>query len=351
MKTTIDIDGGDFLLNGRPTYPGVEHQGRRVEGLLMNSRMIQAIFDDEEPRTRGHWVYPDSGVWDPERNTDEFCRALPEYRRHGLLAVTVGLQGGGSIYTPPIYEQYRNSAFAADGSLKEAYMQRLRRVLQAADEAGMVVIVNYFYWRQEQFLNADAFAPATENATAWLLDSGFGNILVDLRNEIHEGDGLMQSRGIPKLLQIVRGTTRNGRRLLVGTSTHPCNHLPDGAWSAEVDFFMPHGNDSQAPAWRAELAALKSSAPLAARPRPICCNEDSTDLQNMEVCVDAHCSWGYFDQGYGSGWSLGKFDWSTRGREGRYEQLSGYQTLPVHWGINTDHKRAFFDRLKQITSS
>jgi hypothetical protein len=68
--------------------------------------MVQAIFDDENPETAVHWRYPDTGRWDADRNTDEFCAALPQYRRHGLLAVTVGLQGGGSIYTPEIYDHF-----------------------------------------------------------------------------------------------------------------------------------------------------------------------------------------------------------------------------------------------------
>ncbi len=45
MKTEIAIDGTRFLINGKPTYAGVSHRGKPVEGLLLNSRMIQAIFD------------------------------------------------------------------------------------------------------------------------------------------------------------------------------------------------------------------------------------------------------------------------------------------------------------------
>ena len=138
MKTEIQIDGQKFLINGEPTYAGIDHQGRSVEGLLFNSRMVQAIFDDENPDTVPNWAYPDTGVWDPDRNTDEFCAMLPEYRHYGLLGVTVGLQGGGAIYLPEIYEHYVNSAFRPDGTLKPAYLARLERVLHAADEAGMV---------------------------------------------------------------------------------------------------------------------------------------------------------------------------------------------------------------------
>jgi hypothetical protein len=349
MKTTIEIECGDFLINGRRTYSGVTHEGRPIEGLLMNSRMVQAIFDDECAETRGQWAYPDTGRWDPQRNTDEFCSMLPVYRDHGLMGVTVGLQGGGSVYTSPVYENYINTAFRPDGSLKHPYLDRLLQVLKAADECGMIVIVNYFYWRQERFEGDAAIRRAVAEATGWLLETGFGNVLVDMRNEITEGDGLLHSGGIHDLLDIVRSTTRHGRRLLVGASTHPVKHLPGGKWPAYVDFFMPHGNDSQPDAWRTELRALKTSEPLKMRPRPVCCNEDSIDIRNMEVCLDEGCSWGYYDQGYGCGQKQGKHDWAVRGREGQYEHLSGFQTLPVNWSINTDHKRAFFSRLSEVT--
>src|SRR5687767_8530696 len=93
-KTKIEIDGERFLINGAPTYAGREWKGQRIEGLLMNSRMVQATFDDENPLTQGLFAYPDTGVWDAERNVSEFIAMVPEYRASGLLAVTLNLQGG-----------------------------------------------------------------------------------------------------------------------------------------------------------------------------------------------------------------------------------------------------------------
>src|SRR5690242_16657708 len=93
-RTTITIDGDRFVINGRPTYEGRTYKGTRIEGLLMNARMVQVIFDDLNPATRYKWAYPDSGKWDPERNTREFIAAMAEWRRHGLLSFTINLQGG-----------------------------------------------------------------------------------------------------------------------------------------------------------------------------------------------------------------------------------------------------------------
>ena len=77
-KTTVGIRGDTFTINGEPTYKGRTWNGKKVEGLLLNSRMVQATFDDLNPETVGKWKYPDTGKWDAGRNTREFVAALPE---------------------------------------------------------------------------------------------------------------------------------------------------------------------------------------------------------------------------------------------------------------------------------
>ncbi|GAH58674.1 unnamed protein product, partial [marine sediment metagenome] len=93
-RTEVTIDGDKWLINGRPTYEGREYRDWKIEGLLLNSRMIQAVFDDENETTRALWGYPDTGEWDPDRNTAEFVAAMPEWRQYGLVGITIGLQGG-----------------------------------------------------------------------------------------------------------------------------------------------------------------------------------------------------------------------------------------------------------------
>ena len=87
--TVVGVSGTRFTINGQVTYPG-----RKVRGLLLNSRMANAIFDDDNPQTVSRWAYPDTGVWDPQRNTNEFVAMLPTYASYGLNMVTVSLQGG-----------------------------------------------------------------------------------------------------------------------------------------------------------------------------------------------------------------------------------------------------------------
>ena len=89
--TEVSIQNDQFFINGKPTYAGRSYKGLKIEGLLMNMRVGQGTFDDLNPATRVKWSYPDTGKWDAERNMREFQAAMPEWRRHGLLAFTLNL--------------------------------------------------------------------------------------------------------------------------------------------------------------------------------------------------------------------------------------------------------------------
>src|SRR5690554_3609301 len=129
-RTIVSIQGEDFYINGNPTYEKVTWNGSRIEGLLLNSRMVNGIFDDLNPETRELFQYPDTRKWDPERNTDEFVRAMEDWYSHGLLAFTLNLQGG----SPTGYgnKSWKNSAFDEAGNLRAGYMERLGKILDKA---------------------------------------------------------------------------------------------------------------------------------------------------------------------------------------------------------------------------
>jgi hypothetical protein len=122
-RTQVAIEGGNFLINGAPTYRGRHYRDWSVEGLLLNVRAANAVFDDLNPETCSRWAYPDTGQWDPERNVREFCQHLPIWREHGLLAVTVNLQGG----SPEGYSRqqpWNSSGFNPDGTPRPDYLLR-----------------------------------------------------------------------------------------------------------------------------------------------------------------------------------------------------------------------------------
>ena len=63
-RTVVSIQGDAFYINGQPTYKGRTWQGHKIEGLLLNSRMVQGIFDDANPKPRnaGPIRIPASGM-------------------------------------------------------------------------------------------------------------------------------------------------------------------------------------------------------------------------------------------------------------------------------------------------
>ena len=94
-QTVVSLEGRSFLIGGRATYEGRTYNGMKIEGLLLNARLVQGIFDDLNPETRSMWDYPD-GPWDARRNTNEFVAAIPAWRAHGLLSFTINNTCGGS---------------------------------------------------------------------------------------------------------------------------------------------------------------------------------------------------------------------------------------------------------------
>jgi hypothetical protein len=340
-KTVLTIVGEDFHLNGRPTYAGRTWNGHRIEGLLLNSRMVQATFDDLNPATWGRWAYPDTGKWDPERNVREFIAALPEWKARGLLAVTVNFQGGSPEGYSRGPQTWRSGGFTPDGALRPEFADRMRRVLDAADGQGMAVILGYFYFGQDQQLRDEAAVlKATDTATRWVLDGGWRNVLVEVNNETdvaaydHE---ILKPARVHELILRVRGMERGGRRLLAGTS-YGGGSVPKENVVRASDFLLLHGNGVKDPARIGGMVRQTRAVP-GYRPMPILFNEDDHEnferpLNHFTAAIAERASWGWFDY--------------RRKGEGPDE---GYQSPPVNWGIRSDRKRGFFKLLAEITGN
>ena len=336
----MSIVGEDFHLNGRPTYAGRSWKGHRIEGLLLNSRMVQATYDDLNPETARRWAYADTGKWDAERNVREFIAAMPEWKRHGLLAVTVNFQGG----SPEGYsskQTWESGAFNPDGGLRPEFADRMRRVLDAADAQGMVVILGYFYFGQDQRLRDEAAViRATDEATRWLLNGGWSNVLVEVNNECNVAaydHAILKPARVHELITRVRKTERDGRRLLVGTS-YGGGAIPQENVVRASDFLLLHGNGVKDPKRITGMVQQTRAVP-GYKPMPIVFNEDDHEnfeqpANNFAAAVAEHVSWGWFDY--------------RRKGEGMDE---GYQSPPVNWGLSSDRKRAFFNYLAEITGA
>ena len=338
-KTEISISGESFHINGKPTYAGREWSGHKVEGLLMNSRMVQGIFDDRNPETASRWAYPDTKKWEAERNTREFIEAMPEWRKHGLLAFTINFQGG----SPEGYSKdqpWHNSAFNEDGTLRPDYAARMARILDRADELGMVAIVGYFYFGQDERLRDEAAVTrATDEATRWLLEGDWRNVLVEVNNEcnVRYDHAILKPERVHELIERVRARKRDGRRLIVSTS-YGGNTIPRENVVRASDYLLLHGNGVSKPERIAEMIRQTRAVPGYTR-KPILFNEDDhfdfdKPQNNFVAALSERASWGYFD---------------FRMRGEKYDD--GYQSVPVNWGLSSERKRGFFRLLSEITGS
>lgn len=343
-KTVVSIEGSKFCIDGQPTHAGKQWKGHSIEGQLFNSRMVQALADDENPATRGVWMYPDQSEFSAERNNAEFVAALKDYRAHGLDAVGINLQCGspqGYSFVQP----WILSAFNADGSLKQPWLARLDRVITECDRLGMVVILGLFYWKQTRiFRDEQAARDAVTNTVDWLAERGARNVLLEIGNEVdlpyyqpiihvercHELVQLAQQRAAGRF------DTPSGR-LLVSTSI--CKREPvTPALMACIDYLLFHGNVADHPDTLRLLARLNRAQP-AFRDMPVMVNEDDhfdfdKPDNNFAAAIGENVSWGYFDY--------------RMNREGFEE---GFQSLPVDWSISTARKKGFFDMLKQVTGA
>jgi hypothetical protein len=343
-RTTVDVDGDRFLIDGRLTYPERRFRGHRIEGLLLNARMVQGVFDDLNPETRSTFAYPD-GPFDPERNTDEFVAAMPGWRSAGLLAVTVNFQGG-SPHGYSSEQPWHSSGFEADGRLRPDYAARMARIIGRADELGMVVILGCFYFGQDQRLRDEAaVVAAVKNATEWVLTRGYTNVIVEIANEIdvpRYAHQILTPDRCHELIELVqrvsadRVANRAGQ-LLVGTS-YRGGSIPRPSVVGVADVLFLHGNHVDNPT-EIRLMVRKTRAVPGYRGQPILFNEDDhfdfdRDDNNFMAAIAEGASWGLFD-----------YRLPGEGPE------CGYQSVPVDWRINAPRKRAFFNLVAEMTGS
>jgi hypothetical protein len=337
-KTIVEIKGDQFFINGKPTYEGRYWKGNRVEGLLINSRMVQGIFDDLNPKNVNSFAYSDTKKWDAKRNNDEFVKAMSLWNSYGLNSFTLNMQGGSPVGYGG--SKCLNPGFNPDGSLMKPYMDRLNKVLKEADRLHMVVILGVFYFGQDQYIKDEAAViKCTQNLVNWLFDKKYRNVIIEIANETNPNSydhAILRPDRIHELINLVKGMNRNGYRFLVGTSYGGIT--PPGTEVAKAsDFILIHGNGADT-IQKIENLLTKTRKVEGYRLMPVINNEDDhfdfeKEENNFTASIKGYCSWGYFDYRL----------------KGETDYKEGYQTVPVDWGINSERKKGFFNQVKEIT--
>ncbi len=261
FSTHITIIGDKWYFNDR-----IINEGSPAEGLLMNVRMVNTLFEDRSGQLNK--VVPD---FDPVTSTKVFTGIIPEYVSNGINAFTISLQGGN-----PGYEGAINTAFNPDGSLRESYMERAEKVIRACDANNAAVNLSLFYQRQHSHQKAltgkESIINAVENTAGWIAEKGFTNVILEISNEYRhsgfrrwvDGDWLTSEDGQAELIR--RAKNRNPD-LLVSTSG-----MGDGRFhetlAREADFILIHFNHTWLDEIPSRIKDLKKYG------KPILCNED-----------------------------------------------------------------------------
>lgn len=288
-RTKIEIIGEHFYINGKKTYSEIKNNTPDVHGLLMNARFIQGIFDDKVDRTRFNRF---GKVFDPEQNTDDLIKALPEWYKYGLRAFTVGLQGGGSCFTIDNAE-IDNNPFSGDGkSIDTAYLKRLDRLINAADEIGMVVIVSFFYHGQVKRMKNDvAIVNGVIAACEFLKNNAYTNVMIEAANEYDIGDfkkhPIINSQiGIAGLINLAKEHSGGIPVGCSGTGGHINSEV-----CLASDYILIHGNGCS----RQNYYNLIQKARIFSPGKPVVCNEDSQAIGQLDVAFGSNSSWGYYN--------------------------------------------------------
>ena len=289
MKTNLSFFGRKILINQKPVYSEIPGCPEKYHGLLMNARMIQGVFDDRtDPRRFDRF----GRTFDPDRNTDSLIAALPKWYEMGLRAITVGFQGGGPCFTMDS-NTIDNNPFSPEGDrISSDYLDRMDRIVRAADEIGMAVIVSLFYAAQVRFFKEDrSIARAVRTACEWLRSQDYTNVIIEIANEmdispfeahpvIHDPE---QMTGLIRLARECSGGMPVG---CSGTG----GYLNESV-AAASDIILIHGNNQT----RQGIWGLIQKAKAVSPPRPILINEDSQALTDMEIALREEVSWGYYN--------------------------------------------------------
>lgn len=201
----------------------------------------------------------------------------------------------------------------------------------------MAVILGIFYFGQDERLADEAAViRSLDHAVDCVLDRSYRNVLIEVNNECNVGydHAILGPERVHELITRVQARSAGrGHRLLVSTSFGG-DAIPCPSVVKVSDFLLLHGNGVSDPARIAGMVKVTRRVE-GYRPIPILFKEDDhfefeKPRNNLIAAIGERASWGYFDPG-----------------QSNYRD--GYQSPPVRWEINTERKRAFFARAKEMT--
>jgi hypothetical protein len=167
-----------------------------IGGVVLANLVGSAIADEAAP-TRQFTIENDRALLDgkevklwglrcgnalhSEAITERHIRNLDNMADHGINLIGVYIQGSNTGWPDP---DASFNGFARDGKLKPVAAQRLERLVRAANERDMVVMVGLFSPRKDQeFYDDAAIEQAVKEAANFLRERKLRNVFVDIMHE------------------------------------------------------------------------------------------------------------------------------------------------------------------------
>ncbi len=180
MRYTDGSGHGTFMANIKETGPARERFFERT----LKGRSRKYVFTVRNGKTylNGKDILVKglrcSNALVSDQTADELISNLDTFASFGVNTVSVFFMGSrfGDV-----------KGYNKDGSLSPIYAARMGRIIEAADERGMIVLVGCLYWgtskaKWEEWTQAQANA-AVANTVRWLKDHDYRNVFVDVDNE------------------------------------------------------------------------------------------------------------------------------------------------------------------------
>ena len=239
----------------------------------------------------------------------------------------------------PPRRPFRCSAFAPDGALEGAYMERLAHILEKADGLGMAVLLTLFERRQEKYFDDEyALLAALVNAAGWIGECGHKNLLVSIADAASAPfrGSVMAPENAPRLLEAFRRASGGGIPVSLGARPE---FAEASSLAGEADFIPLYRMASHGTAdmvrgvykWReAGAAALPLIMAKGDALEPRYCDYGEP---NLTAALREGVSWCYYEPGKGDG-------------------SSGFNCVPVNWSPDSSaNKRRFFGLVGEMTST
>jgi len=198
MRYTDGSGHGTFMANIKETGPAREKFFERTlksrdSKYVFTIRNGKTFLNDKNILVKGLRC---SNALVSDESAAELIANLDTFASFGINTVSVFFMGSrfGDV-----------KGYNRDGSLNPVYTARMGRIIEAADERGMVVLVGCLYWgnskaKWEQWTQTDANA-AVANTVRWLREHNYRNVFVDVDNE-----GMAKrAKGFDNRLMVIAG--------------------------------------------------------------------------------------------------------------------------------------------------